>query len=292
MRFEVLLSTAEQAACVPALLPQNAACYLDAQLALTTGLFALADSCRKETDAPLYLALPRMTRQEPGFPYMQDLETWAGEAPHAGFRGMLVRNFEQLAFLTETGYGGEVVLDYSVYVWNGAAFALLREQCASLAGFTLSPEMSLAQWKHLLRAYEGDDRVCVPVYGFLPLMVSAGCVLENDPAASCSGARGEAKVCTTSLTDRTARRMQVTCHCRYCYNVIWNAHRLSLHEAIGELAALTDADNVRLRMDFTLESVREAAAVYRAFTAPAAGGEDVPLPYTEYTTGRLKKGVE
>ncbi|MBR5970630.1 MAG: U32 family peptidase [Lachnospiraceae bacterium] len=264
-------------------------CYLDSFLALPEGAKALAARMRQLTEAELFLALPYMTRQEQALPMMRDLERFCEEASDAGFAGMLARNFEQFAFLTEKGYAGELAADRSLYVWNPQAFFALRERNARFKGFTLSPEMSLAQWRHLTAELQGEAQVTAVVYGYLPLMVSAGCIKENEPGGGCSKQRGEAYRCGTELTDRTGRRMQVTCDCRNCYNVIWNAHRLSLHDALAQLAAM--GERVRLRLDFTTESAEEAAAVCRVFLA-AEKGEELTLPYTEYTTGRLKKGVE
>lgn len=289
MIFDLLLSDPEQAEAVFATGFPAERCFIDFFPALTGGCAALASWMRKCTDAPLYLALPYMTRQEAQLPIMRDLETFRREAQEAGFAGMLLRNFEQFAYLTECAYPGELLLDAHVYVWNPEAYALLREQSGRLKGFTLSPEMSAAQWRHLAKETEAEASVMAVVYGYLPLMVSAGCVRENE-GVGCSGKRGEATRTGTVLTDRTGRRMQVTCDCRNCYNVIWNAHRLSLHDAIGTLAGM--GQRVHLRLDFTRESGQEAAAVCAAFLAAAEGKEDLKLPYAEYTTGRLKKGVE
>lgn len=289
MNFDLLLSNLEQAEAVFATGFPAERCFVDCFPALQEGVSALASRMRRMTDAALYLALPHVTRQEPQLPMMRDLETLCAQAREAGFAGMLVRNFEQFAFLTEQGYPGELLLDLNMYVWNPEAYALLREQSEGLKGFTLSPEMSFPQWRHLAEETEGDISLTAVVYGFLPLMVSANCVKENG-AGGCSKKRGEAYRTETFLTDRTGRRMQVTCDCRNCYNVIWNAHRLSLHDALDSLRGM--GRGVRLRLDFTQESGQEAAAVCAAFLAFAEGRGEAALPYAEYTTGRFKKGVE
>ena len=62
------------------------------------------------------------------------------------------------------------------------------------------------------------------VYGRLPVMVSAQCLLKTN--GRCLKQQGGKKVCR--LTDRMGKTFPVSAECRYCYNIIYNSTPLVL----------------------------------------------------------------
>ena len=111
----------------------------------------------------------------------------------------------------------------------------------------------------------------VLVYGHLPMMVSAGCVQKT--LGHCRNVPG-----MTTITDRYRKDFVVKHECDYCYNVIYNSVPLSFHTREKELRKIAAPI---WRYDFTKETDTQVHAVLR--------GE---FPFSEYTTGHLKRGVE
>ena len=64
---------------------------------------------RVQEDVPVYLALPRITRQEQDSPDMADLRLVAAQAADKGYGGVLARNLEQLGYLALTDFPLPVV---------------------------------------------------------------------------------------------------------------------------------------------------------------------------------------
>lgn len=287
--LDVLVSTREQ---IDALLVHPAR---PARVYLETGCAFTPDGAlvrpRALSGISSFVALPMITRQEPGSPDMEDLRTVLSEADRAGFDGVLVRNLEQLAFFLEEGYGGVIVADAPLYVWNHLSAGMLlfgipgAKGCAEI---TMPHELSLKQFAAAIDAYRGALSASVVVYGHTPMMVSAGCLKQT--LDGCAGTRYRRVAHAYPVTDRTGRTLPVTCDCRYCYNIIYNAHPLSLHDALERILKI--ADGVRLRLDFTAEDAARCGEVLTFFAAyPERGGKAKP-PYADYTLGRSVKGVE
>ena len=240
-------------------------------------------------DIPVYLALPFVTRQEAASPDMRDLETVVRHAADAGYRGLLVRNAEQLGYLSEAVSPLPAVLDYGVYVWNPDSWFELRAGHPFLAEYSLPYELSLAEQKETAVLTGADTPCAVGVYGRIPMMISAGCVKMN--TEGCSERRHDLTEEAVVLTDRTGRNLPVTCVCRYCYNVIWNAYPLSLHRLLKRIA--DELPFAACRVDLTTETAKETAEAVSFFAKALQTGQagDVP-PYRDYTGGRSGKGVD
>ena len=88
-----------------------------------------------------------------------------------------------------------------------------------------------------------------------------------------------------SITDRKKVRFPVRAECDYCYNVIYNSVPLSLHK---ELDSIKKLDIRALRLDFTTENAKEAAALTEAFIME----KNLNSIISDFTKGHFKKGVE
>ena len=68
----------------------------------------------------------------------------------------------------------------------------------------------------------------LPVYGYLPVMISAQCVKKT--SSGCDGKPG-----VTVLTDRYKKKFKVENCCQFCYNIIYNSDPLFLGNQTGEI---------------------------------------------------------
>ena len=152
----------------------------------------------------VYMAMPYIFRDRAVTLFERKLE----DVKAAGFDGMLIRSPEELGYIREKGlyelYAGRVVADYNVYTYNKAAFdEYIR---LGIHDFTLSEELNAGQLRGLCRSVQ-DRNIYLEklVYGYLPLMVTAGCTLKYTSKDKPCGRPG-----VYYLTDRKGTQMQ-TC---------------------------------------------------------------------------------
>ena len=194
-----------------------------------------------------------------------------------GFKGVLVRNTEELDILQSAGYKGLVIADGSLYQWNTAARDLLLQRCDKVhLGWELSS-------KDMIPLLEGaSDRELLQVYGRIPMMITAGCVKKT--AGMCS----HKEQGFFSLEDRKGMRFAVRCVCGHCSNVIYNSLPMSLHNFIIK------SDPVIARAGgwictFTTEDGDETQKILRWY---AGGGQDeVRDVFGHFTTGHYRKSA-
>lgn len=114
------------------------------------------------------------------------------------------------------------------------------------------------------------------------MMVSAQCITKT--VKGCSK-------CPSLLwmKDRTGARLPVQNHCAFCYNTILNPLPVSLHGCADSVKRLAPEG---LRLCFTIETGEETKAVLNAFAAEFIRGENAEPPFTEFTRGHFRRGVE
>ncbi|MCH4191169.1 MAG: hypothetical protein LKF52_02590 [Butyrivibrio sp.] len=239
----------------------------------------------------LRIALPHVLRQEDALPSQADMELVIQKSTDDGFDGVLARNLEELAFLTESGYEGAVLLDYGVYIWNhGAESFILYDESGKkrFDAFSIPYELNVHEIRDLAKRKDPDVPAALCVYGRIPMMISASCLLKT--SGKCSGKNGQNAVQKTQLEDRMSHLMPVSCICRYCYNVIWNHLPLSLHRQMDEIRK-TDIANI-FRMDFTTEDKKQTENVLTFWNEIIQKRQMGNPPYEDYTTGHFRRGVE
>lgn len=265
MGFSVLLSTREQlmgllqwmeehpkripaCVCVPPELPaQN------------------EEGCKKLwASCPIIITLPYILRGQEEDLLERLYSECGGKNSISGF---LIRSADGLGFLKDRPKNGRWHLDASLYIWNPGAAAQLGTEIDS---FCLPYELNGAEQRSLLRSGIPFEKV---VYGRLPMMITANCILRT--AGSCSGNSPQ----RTALIDRYGKSFPVARSCEHCANIIYNSVPLSLHRELPKWEG-----KVRLRMDFTVEDAEETRHVLDVFLR----GKE---PKFEYTTGHEKKGV-
>lgn len=227
----------------------------------------------------LYLALPFILRKRDA----KFLSRMEGLLREDTFQGVLARNLEELHWLRETfgkTWDKKIVTDASLYLWNPEAAAMLGEYGRQ---HYLPYELNARETERLLDCTP-DARWGAVIYGRLPMMISANCIVRT--GNGCRSGVGN-QPAFHKLTDRYQKNFPVYTDCEHCYNIIYNSLPLSLHRQAREMEEMgIDA----FRLDFTIETGRQAEQTLRFFAARAE--EELQPPYAEYTKGHWKRGVE
>lgn len=230
-----------------------------------------------------YLAMPYILRERDGA-YLRRLEERLEQAGTL-VRGFLVRSLEGLGWVRKVcrerkvsgeQNGGraayEIVPDAGLYCFNAETFKFLGEFSAEI---TLPYELNAGEAAHLARAAkERGMRTSLIAYSRIPMMITANCLQKT--AGLCrveTGGKGQ-----LFLKDRLGRTFPVEINCDRCYNIIYNCVPYSLHGA-GKERERIGAD--ALRYDFTTEDGTQCVKILEG-----------DFPFTDYTTGHCKRGVE
>ena len=265
-------------------------------LSLDEGMSTVFDGIRQNGSSPkFYVALPFITRQEE-WDGTKDIKAVADRLSSMCFDGLLVRNLEQLGFLKMLGYSMGIILDYGIYNWNKESALELLDFNDSHKDFFIEQisvpyELNFHEAVQMTLALKSvaDIPVSYNVYGHIPMMISAGCIKKT--TSSCSGKLHELYSEKESIVDRMKNKMTVTCNCRQCYNIIWNAFPTSLHKSLDRIFGKELFDS--LRVDFTIEDRAECSKVLDYYLDRIAGGTPKEIfGEKSFTTGHFKRGVE
>lgn len=227
-----------------------------------------------------YLALPHIFRAEgEGF-----FKTHKTQLREAGFQGFLIRNLEELQWLKETApelFELPKVLDGNVYCWNSETVGCLKD--LGMNRLTIPWELNSRQARPVAEAARAAKiPVELPVYGRIPMMVTAQCIRKT--TTGCQKKNGQME-----LKDRTGARMAVKNRCAFCYNTIYNSAPLSL---LGNEKTVQKLRPAVLRLNFTTESEAETASIIEAFRQSFLEGKEILAPLRDFTRGHFKRGVE
>ena len=220
-----------------------------------------------------YLAMPYIFRRNTAALYDRNLNAIKA----AGFDGMLVRSPEELMYVKDNGLyeelGGRIVADYNVYTYNKPAF--WEYERLGIHDFTLSEELNVGQLRGLCRSVKAGNMYLEKLaYGYLPLMVTAGCTLKYTAKDKPCGRPG-----VYHLTDRKGKQLAAVNSCAYCYNLILNSVPEYLLDRKEELH---DMGVAAVRMSFTIETAAEVEKLIMT------AGECVK----DYTRGHYNRGVD
>lgn len=286
----VLVSTREQLAGLAGWLEENPGAdiswvYLQSELAIGCREAPELKELSHRPGCPLLIALPYVLKgQEESF--LDELYSMCGTGQR--FSGFLVRSADGLGFLRSREKPGLINLDASLYIWNRAAAAQLGKDIDS---FCLPYELNAAEQRRLLGGGRVFEKV---VYGRIPMMVTANCILRTLRQSSQSSQSSRSLQCgqgmqrgrnsqgsteRTALIDRYGKRFPIVRSCAHCTNIIYNSVPLSLHKELSKWKG-----KVRLRLDLTVEDAEGTRDVLDVFFLGKA-------PEYEYTTGHEKRGV-
>lgn len=218
------------------------------------------------------LMLPQIFRTEAKNYFQKHIEL----LQTAGFDEFVVKSLDEIVFLREHGLGDiPMVSDANLYVMNHLA----REQMQNLgiSRMTLPLELNSRELETL-----GCENMELYVYGYLPAMVSAQCIVRTT------------KGCTKQpelliMRDRTGKDLPVKNHCRFCYNTIYNISPLSL---LGQEKLIKRLAPGILRLAFTIETAQQMTEILNAFADHFLYGRDTENPCRDFTRGHFKRGVE
>lgn len=204
--------------------------------------------------------------------------TVLGEIRNLELNGFVVKSYDELGFFKNDFSGKkELRIDHNMYTYSDYT----KESFTQDGVFRDTVPLELNRKEVAHRNNRDSDFL---VYGYLPLMVSAGCVHKN--TAGC-----DKKAQTLYLQDRYEVKFPVKNNCGECYNSIYNAKPLFLLHHAAELKKLTAG---AYRIHFVFETAQEAAHILEAYQSAFLQQEAInPENYVpDYTNGHYKRGVE
>ena len=213
----------------------------------------------------IYLVMPYIFRERTRKQYEAAYNRIFG----AGWDGILIANYESFAFLKEHGYTGRIMTDYNLYEFNQESRKFWKEK--GVFEFTAPVELTERELQDL-RVKDGE----VIVYGYLPMMISAGCIQKT--TRGCLKKSGQ-----TTITDRYRNPFVVKNECDYCCNILYNYVPLYLGDRMEEVYQIGPG---RIRLMFTTERQQEVRQILSAYF------EGKELPEGTYTRGHWKRGIK
>lgn len=222
-----------------------------------------------------YLALPYMLRDGQFIDMTQDFLKMAEQC-----EGFLVRNLEELGYLSKLGLQEKIITDYSVYTFNNHAKNMLDEW--GVMRTTVPLELN---GKEIHARDNGKSEMII--YGHYPMMISAQCIKKT--CGKCDKNSSFVKV-----KDRYGKYFPTKTFCDFCYNVIYNSVPTGLLE---EAQQILEEGFESLRMNFTCETKEEVKNLLDVFVgAYGLKNKNVkkknPKEMPEFTKGHFKRGVE
>ena len=191
---------------------------------------------------------------------------------------LVVKNIESLAFVKTIPQLDKIPIrtDYTAYAMNGASICQWGE--LGVSSVTLPVELNRYELGRLAGASVLATELVI--YGHMPMMVSAQCVVRN--TIGCQGQRYPVRI-----RDRKKQLHYVQNYCDNCYNVIYNDEPFSLLDCLDE----TEAFGLSVRkLHFTVETATQTRQVLDIFTDNYINGAG-RQPET-FTRGHWKRGVE
>lgn len=231
-------------------------------------------ACRriKDRGKQVFLILPAIFREPARVRYEGIYQELIRLAPD----GFLIRNYEEAGFLLRKGYSGMIMADHNLYTYSNQAQRAFAD--CGIERNTIPLELNQRE----LQSRDNSQSELL-IYGYLPLMVSAGCLHK-------SLHRCEHQEEVYYIKDRYGKEFAVKNHCQDCYNVIYNSSPLALFGMHREIEKLQPAS---YRIHFSMESVREAEQVLGFYREVFLEGKSWDKnSMKNYTNGHLKRGVE
>lgn len=251
--------------------PEYEAFYLD------VAAFSEADAVRgirlcKHAGKKVYIAMPHIFRRKT----ISWFDSLYDTVLASGADGFLVRNLENLEYLSVRNNKLPVLHDYTMYAYNKIAKTVLDEY--NTEAYILPVELNFRELCEL----GAKDGILI-AYGRIPMMISAQCVTKTTKGI-CAGKTGVYE----QLTDRMNNVFPIKRYCDVCYNKIYNCKPLSLLTMTKEINILSP---LGLRLDFTTETLEEARNVSEKFINIFVKGVTGEKELAEFTRGHFKRGI-
>ncbi|MGN0383039.1 MAG: U32 family peptidase [Eubacterium sp.] len=157
--------------------------------------------------------------------------------------GWLIRNIEQY-FLIKEKSQNPIILDYNVYVFNDFSKQFIED--LKISGYTIPLELSYNE-----RANMSDELAEEVIYGYLPAMVTKGCIYKT---MNICGNKGN-----LVIKDKYEYNFKVKQYCGDCYNVIYNSVPIGLFEFMDEIL---NNHTKKIRLEFIDETSEQIEKVF------------------------------
>lgn len=261
--------------------------YLDAAIFTFEELQKISPKI-KESGKKCYIILPHIFRKGTYQLFLQNKTILADDT----ISGYIIRNCEEYYFavkeLNAINRGKELITDYNLYTMNEYAVKFWEDK--GIKGCTAPVELNYSELKNLNGIFY--DMI---VYGYLPLMVSAQCIVKTSGQKPEVSGNVKGNPCCGSgikdleLVDRYQKKFRVTRNCRDCYNTIYNSQCLSLLTNADEINNLNTAN---IRLNFTFESKEESKRIMQAFIDAFLFEKKQVDVNNDITRGHFKRGVD
>ncbi len=190
-------------------------------------------------------------------------------------KGIYVGSIDSLAIAEQYFDKKNIYLFDGLYVFNNLTEKTVVED---FAGYTASYELS---GKELTEFVYFDKREMI-IYGFIPLMYSAGCIYKT--FFKCDK-NTDKSIC---IEDENSRRFPVLCNHEYCFNIIYNCVPLNLFKNIDRIMDKCEY----FRIDFSVEKSSEVISVMDDLKKYVENTTVPMMKDNTYTTGHFKRGVD
>lgn len=222
----------------------------------------------------IYLAMPHVFRGHT----IKRFNSCFEEIMQAGFDGFLVRNLDEYSFLLDNQVKWPIVLDYSVYHFNDWMEHNAIVDGAS--GFTAPLELSGSELMHM-----DNSNTELIVYGYIPYMISAQCVMKNSKKCQQGSNLANSKI---YLKDRMGKQMAVVNYCHWCYNVIYGSDCLNL---LGQMEKIMHIAPRAVRIDVSMLEVGQIKELLNKAIETIYNGKEYEWS-DNYTKGHFLRGIE
>lgn len=208
--------------------------------------------------------------------------------------GILAHDLDEIGFCKDRFSNLKIISDSSVYTYNKEATKLLDSMNIAYES-TLPLELTLHDLYEVSTAldYRNIDSTLI-VYGFIPLMITAGCLKNTYFECNHIPEISESNY----IRDRKGSDFYFYNDCVVCTNIIFNDRPLFLLNMYSKIEKIPCK---RFRIDLVYEDETKSNAILDAFILAKTNGEDFIKKTEEYhrlfddlqyTTGHIKRGVE
>ena len=190
------------------------------------------------------------------------------------FNYIIACSFDALDLLEQKGYPrSHIILDSRIYTYSDRAISYFTNQ-----GYiynTVPYELNLKEIEQ-----RDNSHSFMPLYGYIPLMVTANCQNKNN--RNCNHSNDN-----LFLKDRLNNNFRVKCNCDNCYNIIYNCKP---YYGFSERDSLQKSNIMAYRIDFTCEDEDTINKVLDSYVSSFINKNDFEVD-NSMTKGHLKRGV-
>ncbi len=225
----------------------------------------------RENNKGIILCMPHILRHEGENAFNSFID--ASE----DYDSLLVKNIDEFEYVREKNIDKPLIFEHSLYSYNKLSEDFYKGLKDDIS-FVMPRELSFDELKNL-----GLKPLVADVYGNIPVMVSAQCMVKNTKGCTACNE-------VIRLKDRKNIEYDMRSVCRYCYNLLYNNITYSLHGMFDDVKKL---DPQALRFCFTNEDPDTIEGIIDHFAGEYIEGKRISFPGADsFTRGHLKRGIE